>query len=259
MTIGVTLNQPINAGSEGKMEGLFALDNSYPTGGYPLVANQFIFGEINRLVVATFGGYLFQSVYSSASTVNLKVLSTSGASTTAQSQQTSSFVTALIPGMITGTVKTPYASITLLQATSTATATVSSYPVVGGNNVFVVNVTSGTFDATHVVTGTNSDSTTFTFIPQTTLIDVWTLTDPVGAFLNVQSQTGAILNLDLQAPSTGRYATISMTEIATLDSDGYTQLTISYLAPSSGGGINEVSNGTDLSALSAVPFEAYGF
>ena len=267
MTIGITINDWLNAGSEGKVEGQFTLDNSYPTGGYPMIANQFTFGTINRLLVAPFSPYIFQAVSGSYNTVNLKVLGVSGgAGGNATNQTTNSFVKALVTSSIlTGTVKTPYASITLSQATSTATATVQDYSpiLINGQPGFVVTVTSGTFDATHTVTGTNADSTTFTFVPELTLIDLWNLSTPAaGAILQVNSNNGTLLTQALNGPPiTHQYAILSDTQIGTLDSDGWTSLSLYYIPVASGGsaGISEVSNGTDLSALSAVPFEAYGF
>ena len=70
----------------------------------------------------------------------------------------------LMAGTVTGT---PVAGATLLQATSGATGTVAS--LVTGNAYFDLSAITGAFDATHTVTGTNPDTTTFTFTPSQVL------------------------------------------------------------------------------------------
>ncbi len=66
----------------------------------------------------------------------------------------------LLSGVVTGT---PAVGATLLQATSGAIATV--WAIGTTSTYFDVKSITGSFDASHVVTGTNPDSTTFTFTP----------------------------------------------------------------------------------------------
>lgn len=82
----------------------------------------------------------------------------------------------LSTGAVTGT---PVVGATLLQATSLATATVNALPT--ATSFDLRNVTVG-FDATHLVTGTNPDGTTFTMTPSATL--------PAGTFTVGETITG---------------------------------------------------------------------
>jgi len=63
-------------------------------------------------------------------------------------------------GVVTGT---PVVGATLLQASSGATALVKHYNATKGT--LQIEVTHGSFDTTHLVTGTNIDLSTFTFTP----------------------------------------------------------------------------------------------
>lgn len=83
----------------------------------------------------------------------------------------------LFTGSVTGT---PAIGATLLQATSLATGTITA--LVSATSFDVRDITIG-FDATHVVTGTNIDGTTFTMTPSATL--------PAGAFTVGETITGA--------------------------------------------------------------------
>lgn len=111
---------------------------------------------------------------------------------------------------------------TLLQATSGAIATVTAYTG-GGTNRFTVTGITGTFDTTNLVTGTNPDTSAFTFTPSETLLDCWGLTATPAAFSVIATMTGplqqTIDGLDL---STGQCRYIFDTnQIETLNSDAY--------------------------------------
>jgi hypothetical protein len=119
---------------------------------------------------------------------------------------------------VTGAVQT---GATLLQATSGATATVSAYD--SGSNRFTVTSVTGTFDTTNLVTGTNPDTSTFTFTPSETLLDCWDLTLTPAAFSTIATTTGPLTQTADGLPlATGlcRYV-IDNNQIETLSSDAY--------------------------------------
>ncbi len=138
----------------------------------------------------------------------------------------------LYTGTVTVVTGAPVSGATLVQATSGATATVTA---VNGNGSFNVNTVTGTWDATNLATGTNPDTTTFTFTPVETLIDTWLITESPLAITSVTSNDGTILPMKsanaLLAANQARYQpTIPapLSPIETLASDGWTTLDIDF-------------------------------
>jgi len=111
---------------------------------------------------------------------------------------------------------------TLLQATSGATATVTAF-VSGGQNRFTVTSVTGVFDTTNLVTGTNPDTSTFTFTPSETLLDCWELTATPAAFSTIASMSGPLQQtVDGLGLATGQCRYIAENnQIETLSSDAY--------------------------------------
>lgn len=111
---------------------------------------------------------------------------------------------------------------TLEQDTSGATATVVTY-VSGGQNRFTLTGITGTFDTSHVVTGTNPDTTTFTFTPSETLLDCWELEATPVAFSVIAASSGPLMQtVDGLPLATGLCRFIRDTnQIETLSSDEY--------------------------------------
>lgn len=116
----------------------------------------------------------------------------------------------------------PQSGATMLQAVSGATATVTSYAS-GGLNRFTVTSVTGTFDTTNLVTGTNPDTSTFTFTPSETLLDCWGLTASPAAFSTIASMTGPLQQTADGLPlATGLCRYVKDTnQIETLSSDAY--------------------------------------
>lgn len=111
---------------------------------------------------------------------------------------------------------------TLEQDTSGATATVVTY-VSGGQNRFTLTGISGTFDTSHIVTGTNPDTTTFSFTPSETLLDCWELEATPVAFSVIAASSGPLMQtVDGLPLATGLCRFIRDTnQIETLSSDEY--------------------------------------
>lgn len=156
----------------------------------------------------------------------------------------------LYTGAVTGT---PVIGATLLQAGSAATANVVSL----GAGYLVINTIVGTFDATNVVTGTNPDLSTFTFTPPKTLIAAFTPAFTFCAFAAAESNsgqsltsrlTGSVLNTNQIQPS------VDFLSLETLDSDGWTSISFSYVAASvsaASAGTPSGSNGTSAVSVTA--------
>lgn len=266
VTVGT--RYPVNPGAEAQVNTRIAFGASYNntgsnlTTGETLTAAKLGLSQISRLIMpSTQEGYSFQVLYSlsGAETVNppavrIKVY-TDGEGTEA-TQTTSTKVTKLYTGTVTGTVKTPYASITLSQAVSGATATVAAYDSTGGS--FTITPT-GTFNAANVVTGTNADLTTFTFTPTMTAVNAWTLSPAVSSIVSAETNTSQLLS---QVPYPGllganEFRQYSTTLIETLLSGGWSSIVAAYV---SGGTATEVLNGTNLSvSLASVPVLAFGY
>ena len=104
----------------------------------------------------------------------------------------------LFTGLTTG--ETPADGATLVQATSGATATVSDISA-DGQYLEITDV-SGTFDTTHVVTGTNPSTNTFTFTPAALVIEpnsIWAIVEggtdaAIGAVIYAQKSAGCNMN-----------------------------------------------------------------
>lgn len=143
-------------------------------------------------------------------------------------------------GVVTNAVNVP-----------TATASASDFTMGDGMNpsYFSVIGVTGTFDTSHTVTGTNADASTFTFVPQVALLDLWNFGIIFSAIIAANSNTGQVLEPAINgAPITNQYATIGNNLLGTLNSDGWTQINIAYLA---GGGFQTLSDGSDGSGISA--------
>lgn len=133
--------------------------------------------------------------------------------------------TRLSTGTVTGT---PVVGATLSQATSGATGVVTAV----GTGYLDVGTVTGTFDATHVVTGTNPDTTTFTFTPALALLDVWQFTNYVSGISVMNSNSGVLgLVLGTAAVTTGKARFRPATDqLETLHSDGFTSVTAEITA-----------------------------
>lgn len=136
----------------------------------------------------------------------------------------------LYAGSITG--DTPVVGATLLQAVTGATAEISFLN--DNSSIDVISVT-GTFDATNVVTGTNPDTSTFTFTPTMTLIDCWPIDYAAAGFTSATSNDGTVLpfSSSTQLLTTNKIRfqpTISITQgqLETLTSDGWTDIDVEY-------------------------------
>lgn len=212
----------------------------YATGGFRLDAKSFGLSQMLDVEVPANSGFVFWPVISSDSTYcDLKMLYSPAVPATAVTGTlnqgaggftvSASTATRIYTGVVTGTIKTPYASITLSQATSGATATVSAYNATATPS-FDITPT-GTFDTTHIVTGTNADASTFTFTP-TMITKVW---GPITGSTPVQlvsglSNTGQIL--DVVGTTTTLTANfirlIDPTHVETLLSSGWTSIALTY-------------------------------
>ncbi len=130
----------------------------------------------------------------------------------------------LYTGAVTGTI---VVGATLAQATSLATGVVLA---IRSGSIDVGTIT-GTFDATHVVTATNPDTSTATFTPTMTLIDVWTpVNKPLGTIVATNNSLSAmtqVVSTVLLTAGKFRYQQ-SLNQIETLTSDGWTSLSLQY-------------------------------
>ena len=137
---------------------------------------------------------------------------------------------------------------TLLQATSTATGTV----VAIGTGYVDINTITGTFDASHVVTSTNPDTTHNTFTPTMTALDVWTLSTDAAAITAIANNAGAAVAIVQAAVllTTGktRYKASSH-QFCTLLSDAYSSITVDYAPKTS----SAVSGGTPAGSVAVTP------
>ncbi len=148
-----------------------------------------------------------------------------GTLTQANATQTTNTITKrLYTGAVTGT---PQVGATLLQATSGSTGTVSAL----GSGYLDLSVSSDDFDATHVVTGTNGDLSTFTFTPPMTQVAAFTLS-PAAAWLyfatsntmQALAQIGATVLL-----VTNTFRQVDTLTIETLNSDGWSSINAGYV------------------------------
>ena len=229
---------------------------TYATGGISINASSFALAMFQYLNVQTSGGYICQPIVSTGGQTALLKMYAVAASATS-SQTTSTKVIRLYAGTITGTVKTPYASITLSQAVSGATATVQGYSAT--SPAYFQITPTGTFNASNVVTGTNADASTFTFTPTMTAVDAWTLGTAATAIYFAFTNTGQALT---QVTSTTLLAANqirqpSSTVVETLTSGGWTSITAGYF-PSAGAVLTELPNGFDLSSVTA-SVQAFGY
>ena len=122
---------------------------------------------------------------------------------------------------------------TLLQATSTATGTV----VALGTGYVDVNTTTGTFDATNLVTATNVDLSKNTFTPTMTAVDVWQVPTAVSSISAVASNSGdlALIQSTLLLTTGKCRLNIANSQIETLLSDGFTAVKVDYSTAVSAG------------------------
>lgn len=131
-----------------------------------------------------------------------------------------------------GSGSDPVVGATLVQATTGATATVT---FLNDNDSLDVTSITGTFNTSDVVTGTNPDTSTFTFTPTMTVVDCWPLTHSAAAFSSITANDGTVLFIGsgsmLLSASKVRYIPsigITQGQIETLQSDGWTSLYVEY-------------------------------
>lgn len=330
-TLTATVTQPINAGSELKIEGTFAFGNSYATGGESIDVTKLGLSSVNRILLApteeaTLGTVFFEYV-NSTSKVKAYAGSGGGGGVTGATSGGTPTGTVAAPvfagdpmaghthdiqrevlasntkeirvylGGITGT---PAPGDTMTGGTSTETATVSSY--VGDSSYVVITGPSGAFTTGEAMSFAPSGATATNMIGN--LVDAWTFNPPLDPSTVIECcgnyTTGAGLlraparisaaapTIALASGSYRFYTTISSLE--TLTADAITQLQIEHAfsavssdsagtpagtnsAPAfagdllaththaigAGGVVDEVANATNLSTLTAVKFEAYGY
>lgn len=137
--------------------------------------------------------------------------------------------TRIYTGPVTGT---PVVGATLLQANSGATGTIIT---INGNGSFNIKTVTGTFTDSDLVTGTNPDTSTFTFTPAETLINTWVLPSAPAAITSITSNDGTTLPVlpsvfDLVTDK-ARYWDVfapAAAPLETLVSDGWTSLYVEF-------------------------------
>ena len=233
-TLTGTVTQPINAGSELKIEGTFAFGDSYATGGETVSISKIGLSKINRLVMAptedsALGTVFFEYVNS---TGKVKAYAGGGGG-----------------GGNTGATSggTPAAQVFTGASSKLDLAT----PAFNGT---------GFATAGQVVTTTDNQTMTLNQAAGMWLIaDALTSTAPVLIASNT-AVTGApaVLTVIGTAPATdaGTYKIVATIPVGTNGASA--ALADHTHAVGAGGAVDEVANATDLSGLTAVKFEAYG-
>lgn len=212
-----------NVGSEKKVIGTLAFDSSYPTGGEALAASSLGLAQIRRLKLQPEQGYEFSVAYTTPFSVNVLAYVSAGATPA-------------------GTISAP---------TFTGTAPVSDLnlatPAFSGT---------GLTAAGQVITTTSTHTMTLNQCAGMWLIPATGAT-PVMLILSNTAVTGAAAVLTVQGSAStdaGAYKIVkSLTPVGTNSAPTFTGTAIAA------GVATQVANATDLSALTAVEFEAYGY
>lgn len=250
-------------GSQVGRTGTITGDSSYPNGtGYVIPASKFRLSRLTKVLAGTAklssNAYVpLVAIQTGGKNLQVNLYQIPGSESVSQQQQSlGSKNNALLTGTVTVVTGTgPAIGDTLLQGTSTAAATVTAVYQIQTNQYLLTigSVTSGPFDSTHTVTGTNQPSgNTYTFVPASLLLDTWT-TSPVIAFaIGATSNTNQLLTQTFnQAPATNQFIVANGSQIVTLHSDGWTSISLTYYNASQGlQSLQEVQNGSNLSALS---------
>ena len=215
-----------SAGSEIKLEGRVAFDSSYPTGGESFTAAQFGLTKINRVLLQSEGGYDFETDYT-----NSKIKAFNGGSGTS--------------GATSG--GTPAAQV----FTGSSSALNLATPAFSGT---------GYATAGQVVTTTGNQTMALNQCAGMWLIaDALSTTPPVLIISNT-AVTGApaVLTVIGVAPVTdaGTYKIVSTIPVGTNGASAALATHTHTVAAAAG---IEVANATDLSGLTAVEYEIYGY
>lgn len=270
MALAISNVLMISAGSEMKATALGAADNSYPTNGYEVNAASFGLGKITRLKSQSEGGYVLESVPTSDPAIwKLKFSRTAGATPT-----------------FTGTAP---------KSSSLYTVTHDATP--DGNAIYVKFNESGPYLACNMATDTADKVITFANSEKLTIkhdasagtggVQVYFDSDgatvsarllivsPTTQDVYVRCHSGSVVRLvhDASAATNGNAITYDDGTDERIESNCSTaaDATISTHtsawvtdAPAgsnsvSAAALTEVSNGTNLSSLTAIEIEAYGY
>lgn len=215
-----------SAGSEAKRRFTLAFDSSYPTGGESLTAAELGLSRFTRLKIQPESGYTFEVVYSSVepTSVTIKAFRGGSGTTGAGSAHTHTF---------TGTA--PSTNLDLAS------------PAFSGTGLTAVG---------QVITTTDNQTMTLNQCAGMWLISATQATPP-NLILSNTAVTGAPAVLTVQGSANTDAGAYKIVKHAAPVGTNANESTHTHSISEVAGG--EVDNGTDLSGLTAVECEAYGY
>lgn len=225
MGLVFTITRRENAGSETKIEGTVAWDSSYPTNGESFLAASLGLTQVNQLDLKSEAGYSFETDYA-----NNKIKAFEGAAGT------------------TG---------------ATSGGTPAAQPFIGTQPASAVNIAtpkfSGTGQASSGQVITTTDNQTMTL---NQCAGMWFVSATHGPYL-IASNTAvigapAVLTVVGTAPTTDAGAYQILTGPTPAGTNGASAALATHTHSIGAGAGGEVPNATNLSALTAVDFTAYG-